>query len=116
MNDVVRMCLLLASHAPVGRIIAGRLPRPITIRPGVRLPLTAFDASRLRVGMEALVYRASTVVARAVVEDIGAAEIATRVIHTAEPQLDLDVSVRVQFATPASMSLAAAGRPAVLMR
>ena len=57
MNDVVRMCLLLASHAPVGRIIAGRLPRPITVRPGVRLPLTAFDPTRLRVGMEALVYR-----------------------------------------------------------
>jgi hypothetical protein len=116
MNDVVRMCLLLASHAPVGRIIAGRLPRPITVRPGVRLPVTAFDVSRLRVGMEALVYRESIVVARAIVEDIGASEVATRVIHTTQPQIDLDVGVRVQFGAPASMSLAAASRPAVLMR
>ena len=102
MNDVVRMCLLLASDAPVGRIIAGRLPRPITVRPGVRLPLTAFDP------MEALVYRESNVVARAVVEDIGASEIAARVIHTAQPQVDLDVNVRVQFGAATALSRVAA--------
>jgi hypothetical protein len=116
MNDVVRMCLLLASHAPVGRIIAGRLPRPITVRPGVRLPVTAFDATKLRVGMEALVYRESNVVARAVVEDIGASEIATRVIHTAQPQVDLDVNVRVQFGAARSMSLAQASKPTAMLR
>jgi hypothetical protein len=116
MNDVVRMCLLLASHAPVGRIIAGRLPRPITVRPGVRLPVTAFDASKLRVGMEALVYRGSSVVARAIVEDIGASEIATRVIHTTQPQVDLDVNVRVQFGASTSLSRVEASRPMVLMR
>ncbi len=115
MNDVVRMCLLLASHAPVGRIVAGRLPRPITVRPGVRLPLTTFEPGRLRVGMEALVYRGSTVVARAVVEDVGASEIATRVVHTIEPQLDLDVNARVQFSAAAAVSLAAAARPSVAL-
>lgn len=113
MNDVVRMCLLLASHAPVGRIVAGRLPRPITVRPGIRLPLTAFEPGRLRVGMEALVYRGAAVVARAVVEDVGANEIATRVVQTSEPQLDLDVTARVQFSEAAAVSLAAASRPAV---
>ena len=111
MNDVVRMCLLLASDAPVGRIIAGRLPRPVTVRPGVRLPLTAFDPGKLRVGMEALVYRQSHVVARAVVEDIGASEIAARVIHTAQPQVDLDVDVRVQFGAATALSRVAATRP-----
>ena len=110
MNDVVRMCLLLASDAPVGRIIAGRLPRPITVRPGVRLPLTAFDPTKLRVGMEALVYRESNVVARAIVEDIGASEIAARVIHTAQPQVDLDVNVRVQFGAATALSRVAATR------
>jgi hypothetical protein len=116
MNDVVRMCLLLASHAPVGRIIAGRLPRPITIRPGVRLPVTAFDVSKLRVGMEALVYRESSVVARAIVEDIGASEIATRVIHTAQPQLDLDTNVRVQFSPAKAVSLVQASTAMAIMR
>ena len=111
MNDVVRMCLLLASDAPVGRIIAGRLPRPATVRPGVRLPLTAFDPGKLRVGMEALVYRQSNVVARAVVEDIGASEVAARVIHTAQPQVDLDVDVRVQFGAATALSRVAATKP-----
>jgi hypothetical protein len=111
MNDVVRMCLLLASDAPVGRIIAGRLPRPVTVRPGVRLPLTAFDPGKLRVGMEALVYRQSDVVARAVIEDIGASEIAARVIHTAQPQIDLDVDVRVQFGAATALSRVAATKP-----
>jgi hypothetical protein len=111
MNDVVRMCLLLASDAPVGRIIAGRLPRPVTVRPGGRLPLTAFDVTKLRVGMEALVYRQSNVVARAVVEDIGGSEIATRVIHTAQPQVDLDVNVRVQFGAATDLSRIAATKP-----
>ncbi|MGE3511746.1 MAG: hypothetical protein AB7N65_23005, partial [Vicinamibacterales bacterium] len=115
MNDVVRMCLLLASHAPVGRIVAGRLPRPMTVRPGIRLPLTTFEPGRLRVGMEALVYRGTTVVARALVEDVGATEIATRVVHTIEPQLDLDVSARVQFSDAAAVSLVAASRPAVAL-
>ena len=115
MNDVVRICLLLASHAPVGRIIAGRLPRPLTIRPGVRLPLTAFDASKVRVGMEALVYRGANIVARALVEDIGA-EIATRVVHTAQPHVDLDVDVRVQFGAAATLSRTAASRAMVITR
>lgn len=115
-NDVVRMCLLLASHAPIGRIIAGRLPRPVTVRPGVRLPLTAFEVDKLRVGMQALVYRGTNVVARAVVEDIGATEIATRVIHTSEAQLALDVDVRVQFSPAAQISLAAARLPGGIRR
>jgi hypothetical protein len=116
MNDIVRMCLLLASHAPVGRIIAGRLPRPVTVRPGVRLPLTAFEPSKLRVGMEALVYRQSSVVARALVEDIGASEIAARVVHTAQPQVDLDVNVRVQFGAATTLSRTAATRAASIVR
>jgi hypothetical protein len=86
------------------------------VRPGVRLPLTAFDPTRLRVGMEALVYRESVLVARAIVEDIGASEIATRVVHTTQPQLDLDVNVRVQFGAAASLSRIAASKPVGVMR
>lgn len=106
MNDVVRMCLLLASHAPVDRIIAGRMKQPVTgVRPGVRLPLTVFDPSRLRVGMQALMIRAGSVVARATVEDIGSAEVSARVIHTTATQVDLGDDVRVQFSDAAAVSL-----------
>jgi len=106
MNDVVRMCLLLASHAPVDRIIAGRMKHPVPgVRPGVRLPLTVFDPSRLRVGMQALMVRAGSVVARATVEDIGNAEVSARVIHTRDAQIDLGDDVRVQFSDAAAVSL-----------
>ncbi len=109
MSDVVRMCLLLASHAPVGRIIAGRVPRPVTARPGVRIPLVALDPTRLRVGMQALVYRADVIVARAVVEDIGSGEASARVTHAAADSVALDENVRVHFADASEVSLALAG-------
>lgn len=102
-NDVVRMCLLLASHSPVDQIIAGRIPRPVTVRPGVRFPLVALDARKLRLGMEAVVYRANQIVARAVVEDVGGAEISARVVHTISASVELDETARVQFASPASI-------------
>jgi hypothetical protein len=104
MNDVVRMCLLLAADAPIGRILAGRLPRPAIARPGARIPLTAFDAGKLRVGMHALVYRGDEVVARAVVEDIGS-EISARVVYTQKAEESLDVLSRVQFADAAQVSV-----------
>ncbi|MGZ8228725.1 MAG: hypothetical protein ACXWUS_03665 [Burkholderiales bacterium] len=104
MNDVVRMCLLLASEAPIGRILTGRLPRPVVVRPGVRIPLTAFDPARLRVGMHALVYRGDQVAARAVVEDIGS-EISARVIHTQTAEVSFDVDARVQFAEAEQVTL-----------
>ncbi|WP_372657517.1 hypothetical protein [Hydrogenophaga sp.] len=97
-NDIVRMCLLLASHAPVGRIITGNLPRPVTaVRPGVRIPLLTLDPSQLRIGMQAVLYRANAVIARAVVEDVGQGEVSARVLHTSALQVDLDVDVRVHF-------------------
>jgi len=39
MHDLVRMCLLLASHAPVNQIIAGHVEKPTTVKPGSRVPL-----------------------------------------------------------------------------
>jgi hypothetical protein len=110
MSDVIRMCLLLASHAPVGRIIAGRLARPVTVRPGARIPLTVFEPARLRLGMQAIVYRGANVVARALVEDIGVNEVSAHVVHTITTQVDLDAETRVQFAEAEQVSLVAQGR------
>ena len=106
-NDVIRMCLLLASHAPVDRIVQGRMARPTPgVSIGVRVPLTVLDPSRLRVGMQALLYRNDVLVARATVEDLGHGEVAARVIHTAQAKVDLGDDVRVHFDTTAMVSLA----------
>jgi hypothetical protein len=107
-NDVVRMCLLLASHAPVDRIVQGRLARPTAgVSPGVRIPLAVLDVAKLRVGMHALLYRNDQLVARATVEDLGQQEVAARVVHTVQAKLDLGDDVRVHFDTTAMVSLSA---------
>jgi hypothetical protein len=105
-NDVVRMCLLLASHAPVDRIVTGRLARPVTgVSPGIRIPLRVLDAAPVRVGMQAVLYRGDAVVARAVVEDLAALEVSAHVIHTATAKVDLGDDVRVHFDDAAMLSL-----------
>jgi len=117
-NDVVRMALLLASHAPVDRIVAGRLARPVTgVVPGTRIPLVALDLSKLRIGMQAVAYRGDQVVARALVEDIGGAEVSARVIETAAAQqVELGADVRIHFDDGAMVSLGAASAARTLFR
>lgn len=112
-NDVVRMCLLLASHAPVDRIVQGRLARPVSgAAVGTRIPLAVLDNSALRVGMQALLYRNATLIGRALVEDLGAQEVSARLIHTSTERLELGDDVRVHFDSSAMVSLA----PAIAQR
>ena len=108
-NDVVHMCLLLASHAPVNRIISGRLPAPVTAVPGIRLPIRVADGLKLRVGMQALVYQADRVVARARVDDLASTEVSTTVLQVEGSRLELAAETRVQFVaadSPVAMSSA----------
>lgn len=105
-NDVVRMCLLLACHAPVGRIVAGHMARPLTgVGVGVHIPLTVAEPGKLRVGMQALLYRGADLIARAQVADVGALEVTAQVIHTASAKVDLGNDVSVHFTNAASVSL-----------
>jgi hypothetical protein len=105
-NDIVRMCLLLASHAPVDRIIAGRMARPITgVVIGTHIPLTVMQPAKLRVGMQAVVYQGNAIVARAQVADIGQQEISAQVIHTTTEKVDLGNDVRIHFDDTAAVSL-----------
>jgi hypothetical protein len=109
MNDVVRMCLLLASHAPINRIVSGRLPAPVTAIPGVRLPIRVTEVLKLRVGMQALVYQADRVVARATVDEVGSTEVAATVVQALGNRVELAAETRVQFvdgASPIAMTAA----------
>jgi hypothetical protein len=109
-NDLVHMCLLLASHAPVNRIIAGRLPAPVTAVPGVRLPVRVTDGRKLRVGMQALVYQAERVVARARVDDLASGEVQTTILQVDGNRLELAAETRVQFVAADSPVAMSAGR------
>jgi len=97
MNDLVRLCLLLASHAPVNRIIAGHLPRPIPVRVGIRIPIRPLNPDFVRVGMEFHVWQASRVVARGRVEDLQQDEVTARVDQLEAQTTTLDTTMRVQF-------------------
>lgn len=98
-NDLVRLCLLLASHAPVNQIITGHLPRPTPVRPGILIPLRPINPPQVRVGMEFHVWHDAVLVARGIVEDLREGEVSARVIHTQRETLD--ASMRVQFVPPA---------------
>lgn len=101
-NDLVRICLLLASQAPVNQIITGHLPRPTPVRPGALIPIVPANPLLVRAGMEFHVWRGSTVVAQGHVEDLGEQEVSARV-STSEIAT-LDSTMRVQF-IPAALGL-----------
>jgi hypothetical protein len=105
MHDLVRVCVLLASHAPVDEIIAGHVPHPTPIKPGGRIHLNV-DESRVRIGMHVLLYSptASDPVAHGVVEDLADGTAAARVLKSATTTFTLDESARVRFLQPSSFS------------
>jgi hypothetical protein len=100
MSDLVRLCILLASHAPVNDIVAGHVHQAVVVQPGARVELAA-DVTKVRVGMQVLLYAESAggpeVVARGVVEDLGDGKAAARVVQAARPTVNLSVNARVQF-------------------
>jgi hypothetical protein len=96
-NDLIRLCLLLASHAPVNRIISGHVPRPTQVRPGIQIPIKPLNPELVRVGMEFHVWQASRVVARGRVEDLQESEVTARVEKVDAQTTTLDSSMRVQF-------------------
>ena len=55
LNDLVRVCILLASHAPVSTIINGHVPKPTTGKVGDVIDLE-LDKGKVRVGMRVAVF------------------------------------------------------------
>ncbi|WP_437876382.1 hypothetical protein [Sorangium sp. So ce513] len=82
--DIVRVALLLASHAPVNRILTGDVIRPEPVSPGGRLRVQ-LDVSLVRVGMHVLLFGqgpAGAPVGRGVVDDVGAGVAEVKVVGT----------------------------------
>lgn len=69
-NELVRVCLLMAAHAPVDKIIPARLVTPVPARLGSKLFLS-LDIARVRKGMVTLVRDdQDRIISRAVIDDI----------------------------------------------
>lgn len=87
MNELVRIALLLAAHAPVDRLIPARLIAPAPARIGVRLDL-AVDVAVARTGMTALIRSAAgVVIAHSVVDDIAEGVARTRIVKVFNPSI-----------------------------
>lgn len=116
-NDLVRVCILLASHAPVDRLLAGRVRRRTPIFPGGLLDIAVVDPGRLRVGMAVLLYNQQGLAARAVVEDAGPEGASARVLtlHATDAagrpveQVTAEADDRVQLAEADALGEALAG-------
>jgi len=106
-DDLVRICILLASHAPVNQIISGHVPKPTTVTKGGRVELAAVDLTRVRVGMHVLMYTGPEVVARGVVDDLSPAHVTAQVVYTATASVSLAANARVDFGDPDSFDRAA---------
>ncbi|MDZ4797559.1 MAG: hypothetical protein SGI92_05310 [Bryobacteraceae bacterium] len=101
MNDLVRVALLLASHAPVNQIVAGAIPKRTTVKVGGIFQI-AVNVSQVRVGMHALVYANNQVAARAVVEDLGGGMASARVIQSSASTVNFEQGAVAHFAEAAT--------------
>ena len=95
--DLVRVCLLAASHSPTGELVAGRIVRPLPLNPGLRLDVRALLPERVRIGMQLQFFEADAVAARAVVEDLSGDVASVRVTQTVRANLATSLATTVNF-------------------
>lgn len=96
-SDLIRVCILVASHAPVNQIISGRVIRQVTANQGVLVEL-AIDSAKVRIGMQVVLYSpANQVIAKGLIEDLTAGQAAARIVQTFAPNFQLTENTRVQF-------------------
>ena len=98
LNDLIRVSILLASHAPVKQIINGNVIKQIPARLDNRVELTV-DNTQINVGMTVLLHSSDhEVIAHAIVEDLmkgkATAKI-TKILKTEIPEIP--VNTRAKF-------------------
>ncbi|MEA5463930.1 hypothetical protein [Leptothoe sp. PORK10 BA2] len=97
LNDLVRICILLASAAPVNQIIAGRIVEPTSVNKGGHISI-AIDPARVRIGMNVLLYGGDNrIVAQGRVEDLSGDRAAARITQTATATVQLAANAQVRF-------------------
>ncbi len=99
MNDLVRLCMLLASHAPVNELLSGHVSKPAVAKVGGTLEL-AVDPSRVRIGMHVQINSGGQLV-QAVVEDLSTSVVRARVLSTTAPTVSLKATDSARFSDPA---------------
>jgi hypothetical protein len=101
-SDLIRICILLASHAPVNKIIAGHIPEPATVRVGSKIDIVA-NLARVRIGMNVMMQSGGKTVARGTVRDIVGGQVTAQVMSTIATTVSMEKNAKVQIAEPRSM-------------
>lgn len=98
MNDLVRVCILLASHAPVSTIVRGYAPEPAKGKIGDVVDMVV-DKGIVKIGMVATVFMQSKVAVQGVVEDIAQSSARIKVTHTQMKtgEFAIDQGAQVKF-------------------
>jgi hypothetical protein len=103
-SDLVRVCLLLASHAPVDEIVAGHLEQDAAGKVGDLIDL-AIDRGKPRIGMRVAVYRNDRVMLQGVVQDLAGQAARVKVVHAEAPTFRLDRLAKARlFADPRKLA------------
>lgn len=97
MADLVRVCVLAASHSPAGELVSGRIVRPLPLNPGLRLEVRPLLPDRVRVGMAVQFFDAERLTARAVVEDLAGGIASVKVTQTSSAHLATSLATAVHF-------------------
>lgn len=90
MNDLVRVCILLAGHAPVSTIVKGYVDRPSTGKVGDFLDVTV-NLGQLKIGMIATVITQQTIAVQGIVADVGERSARIKVTEVAGGTTDFSV-------------------------
>jgi hypothetical protein len=98
MNDLVRVCMLLASHAPINELLSGHVSKPTVAQVGGTIEL-AVDPSRVRIGMHVVV-RSGQQTVEAVVVDMTSSAVRARVLSASSPMVHLAERASARFSDP----------------
>ncbi len=101
-NDLVRICILLSSHAPVNKLIAGFVAEPGTLQAGSKVNIIA-DLTRVRIGMNMAMVSGRKTVAQGTVVDIAGSHVIAQVVSTVSKTIVVEKNTKVQLGEPGSM-------------
>jgi hypothetical protein len=96
MNDVVRVAVLLAAHAPVSHIVSGHAPLAATGRLGDRLTLV-IDKGLVRLGMQVSIETSTGGTIRGIVDDMSGLEVRVKVTQSNTAGFAVSAGAKARF-------------------
>lgn len=101
LNDLVRVCILLASHAPVSSIINGHVPEPTTGKVGDVIDLE-LDKGKVRVGMRVAVFSGLDLAVQGIVEDLSETAARVKVTQSKQATFQIEQGAKARFFSTAA--------------